>query len=388
MSDTTSAKKPRRARGEGSIYTMGRFLWISYRGLDGKRHAESTKSTNLTVARAMLRKRVGAIESGVPITPKMGRQTFVDAGDALLQEYRNQGRRSLGEAERRLKKHLLPFFGARRMAGITTADVRKFIAHRQEQGIVNAKGDRIGDVSNGEVNRELMVLKRMFSISIADGMLSHKPHVPLLAEASPRTGFFETDQMESLLSHLPVDIRPVIEFGHITGWRIQSEVLPLEWRNVDFAAGEVRLDAGTTKNGEGRVFPMTLGLRSVLEQRLAEHETLKQAGKIEPRVFVRLVGDGHGGEKVPKPIRSFGTAWAKACRAAGCPGRIPHDLRRTAVRDLVRAGIPEGVAMKMTGHKTRSVFERYNIVSGGDLKDAAVKLDALRCVAFDRMRSV
>ncbi len=80
----------------------------------------------------------------------------------------------------------------------------------------------------------------------------------------------------------------------------------------------------------------------------------------------------------PRPIGSFRKTWIAACKAAGCPGRIPHDFRRTAVRNLVRTGIPERVAMQLTGHKTRSVFERYNIVSSGDLRDAARKLDEAR----------
>ena len=158
---------------------------------------------------------------------------------------------------------------------------------------------------------------------------------------------------------------------------ITSEVLPLEWRQVEFKAGEVRLDAGTTKNREGRVFPMTAGLRELLKAQQTEHERLKKAGHIVPFVFFREVAERRGGDKKPQPIVSFNKAWKNACRAAGYPGRIPHDLRRTAVRSLVHAGIPERVAMMMTGHKTRSVFERYNIVSETDLREAARKLDGL-----------
>jgi integrase len=131
-----------------------------------------------------------------------------------------------------------------------------------------------------------------------------------------------------------------------------------------------------TKNGDGRTFPMTADLRVVLKAQHVEHLALKKAGHIFPHVFFRMVAEGRGGEKKPRLITSFTKAWKSACRAAGCPGRIPHDLRRTAVRSLVRGGIPERVAMQMTGHKTPSVFQRYNIVSDGDLKDAARKLDA------------
>jgi integrase len=120
-----------------------------------------------------------------------------------------------------------------------------------------------------------------------------------------------------------------------------------------------RLDPGTTKNGEGRVFPMTTELRQLLKARQGEHDRVKKAGHIVPWVFFREVAKGRGGDKNPQAIVSLNKPWQAGCRLAGCPGRIPHDLRRTAVRNLVRAGISERVAMQMTGHKTRSVFERY-----------------------------
>ena len=141
-----------------------------------------------------------------------------------------------------------------------------------------------------------------------------------------------------MIKHLPAELRPVIQFAYITGWRIASEVLPLEWRQIDFDANEIRL-AGTTKNRERRVFPMTVELRKLLKTQHAEHERLQKAGQFEPWVFLRMVANGRGGKLEPKTILSLNKAWKAACMAAGCTGRIRHDLRRTAVRNLVRAGI-------------------------------------------------
>jgi integrase len=225
--------------------------------------------------------------------------------------------------------------------------------------------------ANATINRDLAVLKRAFRLAVQAEKLVRVPHIPMLREDNVRTGFFEVDQFRNVLSYLPAAVQAVARFAYITGWRIPSEVLTLQWRQVDFRAGEVRLDPGTTKNTDGRVFPMTNELRTVLEGQQAAADALKHTrGMICPWVFHR------SGNR----IRSFRKAWATACESAGCPGRIPHDFRRTAVRNLVRSGIPERVAMLMTGHKTRSVFERYNIVSEGDLRDAAKRLDAAATV--------
>jgi integrase len=75
-----------------------------------------------------------------------------------------------------------------------------------------------------------------------------------------------------------------------------------------------------------------------------------------------------------KPIAGFRKAWTKACKHAGCPGRIPHDFRRTAVRNLERAGVPRSVAMKMVGHKTEAIYRRYAIVDEAMLREGAERL--------------
>ncbi len=358
--------------GRGSVYKRGAVWWIKwYR--DGRPFRESSGSARKTDAQGLLARRLGDVSRGAPVSPKYDRLTFDDAAKAVVNDYRSNGKRSIDGLERRLRKHLTPFFSGRRMVSIGTADIREFIAKRKADVIVSkrqresAGGVTGRPVSNAEINRELAILKRAFSLAVKDGSLLHRPHVPKLAENNVRRGFFEPEQFTAVLSRLPEPLRPVIEFAYITGWRIPSEVLKLEWRQIDFTGdGQVRLDAGTTKNGDGRVFPMTERLRVLLqEQRDYTDAFGREKGRICRWVFHR------DGERVKSLRKAFGTA----CVSAGCPGRIPHDFRRTAVRNLVRAGIPEVVAMTMTGHKTRSVFDRYNIVSDGDLRDAAQKLD-------------
>ena len=157
----------------------------------------------------------------------------------------------------------------------------------------------------------------------------------------------------------------------LSDWRINSEVLPLQWRQVDLKAGEVRLDPGTTKNLEGRVFYLTTELKKLLaDLRKAADRIQRRKEMIVQHVFFHdgITKAGEVTFLAGHAISSSGFyhAWCRARIKAGCPGSIPHDFRRTAIRNMVRAGVPERVAMKLSGHKTRSVFDRYNIVSDGD----------------------
>ena len=241
---------------------------------------------------------------------------------------------------------------------------------------MRAQTERSG-ASNAEINRELAALKRAFTLAGQGGHLLTKPHIPLLREDNVRRGFFETEQFEAVLRALPPVLGAVVLTADETGWRIR-EVLELEWRQVDFGGRTVRLNPGTTKNREGRAFVLTSPLEAVFRMQDAEANRLRQIGRIVPRVFHR-----NG-----RPIRNFRRAWARACSEAGCPGRLVHDLRRTAVRNLVRAGVSERVAMSISGHKTRSIFDRYNVVSESDLADAAERLDRLRSARSGSLHNV
>jgi integrase len=368
-----------RRKGGGSYYKRGSVWWVKwYR--NGRPVRESTESTKESAAKDLLNRRLGAVAEGRPISLRAEKVRVGELLDDLLTEYRVNGRASLDRMEE-LVAHLRPVFGDARAAMVKTPEVRTYIDARQHDGAANAT-----------INRELAALKRAYSLGLQADKILVKPFIPTLEENNVRKGFFEREQFEAVRNELPDYLRSVMTFAYITGWRIPSEVLTREWRHVDFAAGTVRLDPGETKNREGRTFYMTPELRACLEvQKVATDEFGRKTGRIVPWVFWRRVKDATTGGHTVKPIRKFYTAWAYACLRAGLAtktetqqsgrrvvritaSRIPHDFRRTAVRALERAGVPRSVAMKMTGHKTESVYRRYAIVSDADLREAAAKL--------------
>jgi len=355
----------------------GRLTYLMKYYVKGRPITESTGEDDEKKALKVLHAKETDRDRGLPVSAAVGKIRFAAAAADLITDYANNDRRSTATVQRRIDRHLEPYFRGWKLADIHTADVKAYTKARRTEG-----------AAIGTVNRELAVLKRMFALAVQGGALLYRPHIPLLTEANVRAGFFEREAFESVRRHLPAPLQPVVTFAYITGWRIDSEVLPLEWRHVDLAAGEVTLDPQTTKNGKPRVFPLTGELRALLEAQRAIRDAIVATGQLCPTVFVRLVRVGgrglsaqHQGRAAiaptPKPIKRFNKAWKAACRKAGQPGKIPHDFRRTAVRNMVRRGVPERVAMQLTGHLTRSVFERYNIVSPGDLQDAAARLEGL-----------
>jgi integrase len=336
----------------GSVFRRGETWWVKYRA-SGQLIRESSGSTKEGDARRLLRQCEGAASEGRPVIPRVEKLTVGTLLDDLTAEYAANGRRSIGRLAFSLA-HLRPAFDARRAVHVTVADVTTYITQRQAAGAKNAT-----------INRELAALKRAYSLALAAERIGRAPRFRMLQEDNVRQGFFERDQFEAVRRLLPDDLRGLITVAYITGWRIPSELLRLQWRQVDFAAGTLRLEPGTTKNKDGRMFVMTPELRAALEaQRAATESVQRQRGLIVPWVFHRR----------GKPIARFQKAWITACKHAGCPGRIPHDFRRTAVRNLERAGVPRSVAMKMVGHKTEAIYRRYAIVDEAMLREGAAKL--------------
>jgi integrase len=356
----------------GSLYrqrsrdgTEGRIYWCKYY-VDGRPVRESTGTDKEKEAERFLKRREGAVAAGAPIAPRLDRIRYDELSEDLRQFYRTTGKRRLGEVEDRLV-YLDRFFGGRRAASIGPAMITEYVAARQAQ-----KTPAGTPPANRTINIELALLKRMLRLAYKQEKLLRVPPIEMLKDAPARQGFFEAHQFEAVRRRLPEDLHVAVTIAYTYGWRMRSEVLPLERRQLDLKTGTLRLDPGTTKNGEGRVVYLTPELKALLNAQVDRVDRLsRQLGRIVPYLFPRLRGRQAGQRR-----GGFAKRWQRACLQAGAAGRLLHDFRRTAVRNLERAGVARSVAMKITGHKTESVYRRYAIVSDADLQEATRKLAA------------
>ena len=348
-------RKRRTRRPEGHLYRRGDIWWIKWTGLDRRPHYRSSGSTDQEVAEQMLRDELGRKAKGLPASPDPRLCLVDDLIEALEARYTTESRRSLARLKFS-KEHLLRLFKGVQAILVTGADVLRYAQQRLAEKAAPAT-----------VNRELAALRAAYRLGLDNEVILAMPRIRLLPENNVRKGFAETGQIETVCKRLSADVADIVRFAFLTGWR-RAEVLELRWAQVDWQGGFVRLEPGTTKNREGRAFPITPALRSVLERR---QDLTRQCERAQTRI-ISLVFHRSG-----KPILSFRRSWADACKRSGVPGLLFHDLRRSAVRNLERAGIPRSVAMKLTGHKTESVYRRYAIVAEADLRDAGIKLAAL-----------
>jgi integrase len=333
--------------------------WCKYY-LNGRPVRESTGARKQTDARRFLKEREGKAVTGAPIMPRADRVRFEEAEHDLRNHYEATGTRDLNEYKRRVV-HLARAFASIRIAAICQPEVDRYVAARMAHGI-----------KSSTIRRELGTLTTLLRLAFRNGKLMRVPMLTRPKEGPARSGFLEPAQYAAIRRHLPDDLATAADVGYVLGWRVQSEILTLERRHVDLESGTLRLDAARAKNRTGRVVYIPRDLREGLRAQLGRVRAAeKKTGKIIPYLFPFLSGPHRLGVR----RRDFRKAWAAACKAAGLPGALKHDMRRSAARNLVRAGVPEAVCMKITGHKTRSVFDRYNIVSAGDLLDAARKLE-------------
>ena len=348
-----------KTRGLGRLYKRGSIWWIQY-CFRGKVFRESSDSTVQADATRLLKRRHGEMGQGRLTGPVAERLTFEDLAAMLVEDYQVNGRKSLDRAQDAINR-LRDFFARSRAVDITPDRVTAYISARLA---AQPRPARPATVRN-----EVAVLGRMFTLAYRAGKVPCRPPFPSIVVRNTRSGFFEEHELRAVMQLLPDYLRPFVEAAYLPGWR-RAELRSLTWRQVDFTACTVRLEPGTTKNEEGRTFPFAAlpRLAELLrEQRAKTTDLERSTGTMVPWVFHR---DG-------KQVNDYRDSWATACRKAGVPGRLVHDLRRTAVRNLERACVPRSVAMKLTGHKTENVYRRYAIVSEADLTEGVGKLAAL-----------
>jgi integrase len=337
----------------GMIYKRGRVYWIKYYR-SGKPYRESTKSTKEADAKRLLKKREGEISEGKLPGIYFDRVRFDELANDFRADYKINQKKSLDRAQRSLK-HLQKAFEGMRVTDITTPRINAYIETRISEGAANAT-----------INRELAALKRILNLGARQTppKVAQIPYIPMLSENNVRKGFFEYGDFLALREALPDYLKGFVTFAYKSGWR-KSEITNLTWNQVDLEQGIVRLEVGNTKNREGRTVYLDEELKEIFKYQWGAR---KKTGKLIPYVFTN--------ENDRDKIKDFRGAWAKACENTGIGKRLFHDFRRTAVRDMIRSGIPERVAMMISGHKTRSVFDRYNIVSDTDLREAAARREA------------
>jgi len=343
----------------GQIIRRGERTWVvrTYLGTDErgkKRYQNKTvhgikRDAELALAEMLRTRSLG------PSILKNEAVTVSELLDDLTADYRANGQH-MPTCNYRVA-HLRKAFGNMRTSRIDSKTIAAYVADRTAQG-----------VAVGTINREIAFLRRAFTLGYQcePRKVDRVPRIKLFKENNTRTGFFEHEHYTAMLKALPDYLKPILVMGYWTGLR-RGEIVSMRWQQVDLINGVLRLEAGTTKSGEARLVPLAPDLWECLKM---QRERSRQDYPDCQHVF----------QYRGKPFKDFRQGWDEAVRRAGLvdengkPKLLFHDLRRSAVRNLLRGGVPEKVAMSITGHRTRAVFDRYHIVSESDLRTAITRL--------------
>jgi integrase len=323
-------------RGQGSIYLRGKTFWIRY-AWRGKEYRESAHTDNETKARKLLLKRIKAVGTPMFVEPKDQRYTLDDLLEKIRGRYLKKGQRSFVNLQY-CWPNIEAGFPFHRVVDIDKDAIESYQTKRLDAGAAPAS-----------VNRETAYLKLGFKLL---GLPA--PVVEQLPEDNVRQGFIRVADFNALLVEVrDPNVRDIVEFLYHSGWR-SSEPKAMGWHWLDLDTWTVRLPAEYSKNKKPRTLPLQGVLREIIERRIKARDIAC------PYVFHR-----NG-----KQIKSFRKAFEAAARAIGQPDLVPHDMRRSAVRNFRKAGLSESDGMKLSGHKTRSVYDRYDIIDEADSREA------------------
>jgi integrase len=344
-----------RKRGEGGLFKIkGSSNWY----ISWKRKRIATGTPIKAIALQKLNERAGAVSLGFQTSDDLRRLRYEQVRDSLLSEYRHKGKalilRSNGTEDVLGLKHLNAFFGGQSVAAITTDRLRDFVAKRKGEG-----------AASGTINRNLSLLRRMLNLARQENKLHVVPHFPMLEEAPPRTGFVDDRQFKKLFGALPSHLKPFALFLYTTGCR-SGEAATIKWSQTHLAERVIRLEGKQTKGKKPRTIPLVDLLVQMLKREKDRSGLLFPVGDFRKAWSTACVKVGLGTRVKGKKNGGYGTY----------TGLIPHDLRRSAVRNMIRAGVSQSVAMSISGHKTIATFMRYDITAAQDQHAAMNRIES------------
>src|SRR3989475_7221085 len=350
------APEPRRKHipGFGSIYRRGERWAIEF-WKDGVQHRESARTSSEKEAIAHLRKRVDESAQGRYVGPRAERVTVKDLLALVTQDYATTGNRSSRTLKFRVAA-LESELGHLRAVAVSSGAIEAY------------KSKRLGNCkAKATINRELACLRRAYRLASQSRppliSANRVPTINLYRENNVRQGLVSHEDYLALLARLPDPINDAVTLGYLSGWR-RAEVLGLTWSEVDRTRGLIIPQA---ERSENRELPLSPALAALIEKRWQARLVSDPNG---PRVCDRVF------HREGEPVRDFRSAWRKAVEAIGQPGLLFHDLRRSAVTNMIRAGVPEQTAMRISGHRTSAVFRRYRIVETKDLLSALTQTES------------
>ena len=350
----------------GSLRKLnGSKFWSIRYYKNGRQFTESTRTANRKDAQKILKLREADLAKGIPVAKKGTKLRFDDGIKDVLNHYRVKGFRSAAKVEQRVRLHLSPYFGGMRMTDIGTRTIRAYQAHRTEQGAAPAT-----------INRECSILNKAFVLAVTSRDLAWRPVIEKLTEAAPKTDHFTDAEFVAFRDNMPTILQGLMTFLRACGWRSKSEVQTLVWGQVDRKAQVIRLSPEQSKNKEGRPLPYGAWpeLVEVIEtQWQYRKEIATQKGEL-PAPENDWLFHRNG-----KQIKDFRGAFKSALKNAGIPEhKTPHSLRRTCVRNLHLAKVDPKKGMRLTGHKTFTVYEDYNTLVEGDVADVLAEVAAFQ----------
>ncbi len=278
------------------------------------------------------------------------RPTVGDLMARLQEDYEVQGRKSL-ETARYHWKPILKAFGGIVASELNPDMIRQYTMARKREG-----------KANGTINRELAGLRTAFTLGQRAGVIQTAPALQTLKETGIRQGTYTKEEVERITAALPTHLRPVVWFAYHTGRR-RGEILQLQWPDVNLEDGWITIRAATTKTGKPDRIPIVGELRELIMGL-----STGAGPTASPFLF----------QYRQKPLKTFWRTWKRALTKCGLKDKLFHDLRRTAATDLVESGVSEQASMAITGHKTRSIFQRYNIVKSNTVREGMQRLGEYR----------